>query len=306
MLDNALDLSAHPSPALRTAARRQRAAGLGITGFQEALYQMRAPYGGDAAAQFADRSMELVSYYAILNSAELARERGPCPSFAGTKWSRGQLPADTLAALEAERGQAAGADRSSSLDWELVRQSVKLSGMRNSTVMAIGPAWEGSAIAGVTPSIEPAARACFGGTTDSGRGSWNTHLVEELRRLELWDDAMREELRQNGPSVQRIERIPLWLRKIYRTGFEIEPRWLIECAARRQKWMDMGQSLTLYAPDASFETLSEIYLLAWERGLITTNCLRVRSESARRRPTFGGATAAGCPSELAAPALQAK
>jgi len=275
MLDNAFDLSAFPSPALRAAAREQRAVGLGITGFQEALYQLRLPYAGAAAAEFADRGMELISYGAILESTALARERGPCPAYAGSKWSGGLLPADTLALLEEQRGQAVSVDRSGSLDWAFARESVKRHGMRNSAVTAIGPALEGSWIVGVTPSIEPAARTLFAEGAGGARGPWNLHLVEDLRRLNLWDDAMKEELRRNERSLQQIERIPQSLREIYRTAFEIEPRWLIECAARRQKWIDQGQSLTLYATDSSFEALSEIYLMAWERGLITTNQLRV-------------------------------
>ncbi len=163
--------------------------------------------------------------------------------------------------------------------------------MRNGAVTAIGPALEGSWIAGVTPSIEPAGRAVFGEGAGGSRGAWNLHLVEDLRRLHLWDAAMREELRQNEHSIQQIKRIPDSLREIYRTAFEIEPHWLIECAARRQKWIDQGQTLNLYAPDARWEAISEIYMLAWEMGLKTTNRLRVpsrlrarnRREKARRR-----------------------
>jgi len=277
MLDNSLDLSAFPSPALQAAGREQRAAGLGITGFQEALYQLRLPYGSAAAAEFAGRSMELISYWAILHSTALARERGPCPAYAGSKWSCGLLPADTLAFLEEARGRPMTVDRSGSLDWALARESVKRHGMRNSAVTAIGPALEGSWIVGVTPSIEPAARPWFGEGPRGTPGAWNLHLVEDLRRLNLWDDAMREEFRRNEHSIQHLERIPQPLREIYRTAFEIEPRWLVECAARRQIWIDLGQSLTLYAPDSGFEALSDLYLLAWERGLITTNRLRVHA-----------------------------
>jgi ribonucleoside-diphosphate reductase alpha chain len=284
MLDNAFDISAFPSPALEAAARGQRAAGLGITGFQEALYQLRLGYGSAAAAQFADRGMEMISYYAILSSTALARERGPCPAHAGSKWSRGLLPADTPALLEQQRSRPAPVDRPGVLDWALARQSIQRHGMRNASVTAIGPALEGSWIAGVTPSIEPAAGTLFGAGAGGARGPWNLHLVEDLRRLNLWDDAMREELLRNEHSLQLIERIPPDLREIYRTAFEIEPRRLIECAARRQKWIDLGQSLTLYAPDARFETLSEIYLLAWEQGLITTNRLRVAEAPPRQKP----------------------
>jgi ribonucleoside-diphosphate reductase alpha chain len=305
MIDNALDISVHPSPALEAAAREQRAAGLGITGFQEALYQLRLGYGSAAAAEFADRSMEMVAWHAILESVALARERGPCPAYAGSKWSEGLLPADTLAALEKERGQPVTVDRAGALDWAFARDSIQRHGLRNITVTAIGPALEGSWIAGVTPSIEPAARAVFGAGAGGARGGWNPHLVGDLRRLNLWDDAMKEELRRNEHSLQPIERIPISLREIYRTAFEIEPRRLIECAARRQKWIDMGQALTLYAPDSRFETLSEIYLLAWEQGLITTNRLRVPEPPPRREHRRPGATAEMAASLAATPTAPA-
>jgi ribonucleoside-diphosphate reductase alpha chain len=305
MLDNALELSACPSPALQAAAREHRAVGLGITGFQEALYQLRLGYAGAAAAEFADRSMELISHGAILASTALARERGPFPAYAGSKWSSGLLPADTLAGLEEQRGRRVTVDRSGALDWTPVRESIKRHGMRNSAVTAIGPALEGSWIAGVTPSIEPAARAWFGEGPGGARAAWNRHLVEDLRRLDLWDDAMRKELRQNEHSIQQIKRIPASLRKIYRTAFEIEPRWLIECAARRQKWIDLGQSLNLYAPDSRLETISDIYMLAWEKGLKTTNRLRLPEPSPLQKPRRKSAPVKAAASLPAAPVVPA-
>jgi ribonucleoside-diphosphate reductase alpha chain len=273
MLDYALDISAYPSPAAAASSREHRAAGLGITGFQEALYQMRLGYGSAAAAEFADRSMETVSYYAILASAALVAERGSYGSYPGSKWSHGILPADTLALLDEERGQPVNVDRSSSLDWALVRQTIRRHGLRHCAVTAIGPALEGSTIAGVTDSIEPASRALFGQGADGGRGAWNLHLVEDLKRLNLWDEEMMEELRRNERSIQQIKRIPQALKEIYRTAFEIEPRRLIECAARRQKWIDLGQALTIYSAEADFGAISEIYLLAWEQGLKSTRQL---------------------------------
>ena len=305
MLDNALDLGEYPPPAFQTAAREQRALGLGITGFQEALYQLRLGYGSAAAAEFADRSMEMISHAAILHSTVLAQERGRCPAHAASRWSCGLLPADALALLDKARGRPVAVDRSSSLDWAAVRESVQRHGLRNAAITAIAPAQEGSWVAGVTPSIEPASRTLFGEASGGARGAWNLHLVEDLRRLNLWDDAMREELRQNEHSLQQIERIPPSLREIYRTAFEIEPRRLLECAARRQKWIDLGQSLTLYAPDSRWETLSEIYGLAWEQGLLTTRRLRVRETPPRPKPRAKSApakTPAGLPPAPPVPA----
>jgi ribonucleoside-diphosphate reductase alpha chain len=273
MLDNALDLSAYPSPAARESGREHRAVGLGITGFQEALYQLRLGYGSAAAAEFADRSMEAVSYHAILASSALARERGGYASHPGSKWSHGLLPADTLAHLEEERGRPVIVDRSGSLDWTFARQTIRRDGLRHGSITAVGPSPEGSLIAGVTDSIELARRPLFGQGAGGRRRAWNLHLVEDLKRLNLWDNEMMEELRRGEYSIQPVARIPQSLKEIYRTAFEIEPHWLVECAARRQKWIDLGQPLTLYAAEADLGAISEIYLLAWEQGLKSTRQL---------------------------------
>jgi ribonucleoside-diphosphate reductase alpha chain len=263
MLDNALDASAYPSPAARAASQADRAVGLGITGFQEALYQLRLGYGSVAAADFADRSMEAVAYNAILASTSLARERGSYAAMPGSKWSHGLLPLDTLALLDEERGQPVKVDRSSSLDWAGLREILKRNGIRHATLTAIGPAPEASRMVGVTDAVEPARRLLF----PAGASAWNWHLVEDLQLLNLWDEPMKEELRRNQRSLQAIARLPQALKEIYRTAFEIEPRGLIECAARRQKWLDSGQPLNVYAMAPDLGVISEIYLLAWEQGL---------------------------------------
>jgi ribonucleoside-diphosphate reductase alpha chain len=275
MLDNVIDLNFYPTREARTANLKHRPVGLGVMGFQDALYKMRIPYASDAAVEFADRSMEMVSYHAILASTELACERGAYPTFKGSKWDEGLLPIDTITLLEQERGGPLRMDRTAQLDWSSVREAVRRHGMRNSNTMAIAPTATISNITGVVQSIEPAYKNLYAKSNLSGEfTSVNTYLVDELKRLHLWDAEMIEDLKYFDGSVQEIERVPRQLKDVFRTAFEIEPRWLIECASRRQKWLDMGQSLNLYLAAPDGRKLSEMYLLAWELGLKTTYYLR--------------------------------
>jgi ribonucleoside-diphosphate reductase alpha chain len=185
------------------------------------------------------------------------------------------LPCDTLPSLEAERGLPMTVGRSSRLDWSALRETIRRHGLRQNAITAISPALEGSVLAGVTPSVEPATRALFGPGLRGTRGAWNRHLVADLKRLLLWNNAMLSELRENEFSVQGVQRIPALIRELYLTQFELDPRCLLECAARRQKWLDLGQSLNLAVTDTRVDSVSEILFLAWEKGLKLTNQLRV-------------------------------
>lgn len=275
MLDNVIDINFYPTPEAREANLKHRPVGLGIMGFQDALYRLRLPYASDAAVQFADESMELISYHTILASTELAAERGAYPSYAGSKWDRGLLPIDTIAVLTRERGGFVNMDETVRLDWSRVREAVRRHGMRNSNTMAIAPTATISNITGVSQSIEPTYKNLFAKSNLSGDfTSVNSFLVEDLKRLNLWDEEMLDDLKYYDGSIQEIERIPTELKELYRTAFEIEPKWLIECASRRQKWIDMGQSLNLYLAEPNGRKLSEMYVLAWEKGLKTTYYLR--------------------------------
>ena len=275
MLDNVIDINFYPTPEARNANLKHRPVGLGIMGFQDALYKLRIPYASDRAVEFADRSMELISYHAILVSTELAAERGTYPSYPGSKWSRGLLPIDSIALLRNERGGLLEMDESTHLDWQVVRRAIAEHGMRNSNTMAIAPTATISNITGVSQSIEPTYKNLFAKSNLSGDfTTGNAWLVEDLKRLGLWDDAMLDDLKYYDGSIQEIKRIPAELKALYRAAFEIEPRWLIECASRRQKWIDMGQSLNLYLAETNGRKLSEMYLLAWEKGLKTTYYLR--------------------------------
>jgi ribonucleoside-diphosphate reductase alpha chain len=275
MLDNVIDINYYPTPEARNANLRHRPVGMGLMGFQDALYKLKVSYASKEAVEFADRSMEAISYFAILASTELAAERGAYESYKGSKWDRGLLPIDTIDLLEQERGLPVTMDRSSSLDWNVIRAAVRKHGMRNSNTMAIAPTATISNITGVSQSIEPTFKNLFAKGNLSGDFTViNSYLVEDLKALGLWDRKMMEELKYMDGSILGIDRIPENVREIYRTAFEVEPIWYIECASRRQKWIDMGQSLNLYIAAPSGRKLNDMYIHAWETGLKTTYYLR--------------------------------
>ena len=275
MLDNVIDYNYYAVPQARNANLRHRPVGLGIMGFQDALYRLGIAYGSEDAVEFADRSMERVSYHAIDASCRLAEERGAYSSFPGSLWSRGILPIDSIALLEQERGVPVEMDRSTTLDWDGLRERVRRIGMRNSNCLAIAPTATISNICGVSQSIEPTYQNLFVKSNLSGEFTViNPALVEDLRTLGLWDEVMINDLKYFDGSVQPIDRIPPELKRKYATAFEIDPRWLVEAASRRQKWIDQAQSLNLYMAEPSGPRLDELYRLAWRRGLKTTYYLR--------------------------------
>jgi ribonucleoside-diphosphate reductase alpha chain len=244
-------------------------------GFQDALYQLRIAYSSDEAVAFADRSMEAVSYYAIESSCELAEERGSYASYEGSLWSKGVLPIDSIELLQASRGQYLEQDRSFSLDWDSLRTKVATVGMRNSNVMAIAPTATISNICGVSQSIEPTYQNLYVKSNMSGEFTVvNPYLVNDLKQRGLWDDVMVNDLKYYDGSLQQISRIPAEIKQLYATAFEIEPRWLVDAASRRQKWLDQAQSLNLYMAEPSGKKLDILYRMAWLRGLKTTYYLR--------------------------------
>jgi ribonucleoside-diphosphate reductase alpha chain len=287
MLDNVIDINYYPTPEARNANLRHRPIGLGVMGFQDALYKLDISYASEEAVEFADASMEMISYYAILASTELAAERGKYPSYEGSKWSRGLLPIDTIRLLEDERGGYLEVDTTARMDWSVVRAAVRRYGMRNSNTMAIAPTATISNITGVTQSIEPAYQHLFAKSNLSGEFTWvNTYLVNDLKALGLWDAEMLEDLKYYDGNLREIERIPEELKRKYLTAFDIEPKWLIECASRRQKWVDMGQSLNLYLATPSGKVLSDMYMLAWRKGLKTTYYLRALAATTVEKSTL--------------------
>lgn len=275
MLDNVIDLNFYPTKEAETANTHHRPVGLGIMSFQDALYIQDMSYASEAAVQFADISMEAISYYAILASIELAKERRTYSSYRGSKWDRGILPIDTLDILEKERGGYLDVNRSSTMNWQSVREGLKKHGLRNSLIMAIAPTATIANIVGVTASIDPMYKNIFVKSNLSGEFTVvNEHLVEDLKKINLWDKEMIDDLKYFDGSVQEIARIPEKLKAKYATAFEIDYEWIIEAASRRQKWIDMGQSLNLYQAKPSGKKISDMYLFAWEKGLKTTYYLR--------------------------------
>lgn len=276
MLDNVIDLNYYAVDKARRANLQHRPVGLGLMGFQDALYALGIPYASADAVHFADHSMEWISYFAIRASAELAQERGAYPSFSGSLWSQGVLPIDSLSRLAAERAsEYCSFDTHSSLDWGGVRELVVKTGMRNSNVMAIAPTATISNIVGVSQSIEPQYQNLYVKSNLSGEFTVvNPSLVDALKERQLWDELMISDLKYYDGSVHAIERIPQEIKQLFATAFEIDPRWLVEAAARRQKWLDQAQSLNLYMAEASGKKLDNLYKMAWSRGLKTTYYLR--------------------------------
>jgi ribonucleoside-diphosphate reductase alpha chain len=286
MLDNVIDINYYAVKKARDSNMRHRPVGLGLMGFQDALYEMRTPYASQAAVEFADQSMEAICYYAYWASTELAKERGQYASYKGSLWDQGILPLDTLKLLEHERGGYVEVDRSSTLDWDTLRQKIAADGMRNSNCVAIAPTATISNIIGVDASIEP----CFGNLSVKSNLSGeftviNGYLVRDLKRLGLWDDVMVMDLKHFDGSLRPIDRVPQEIKALYATAFEVETTWLVEAAARRQKWIDQAQSLNIYMAGASGKKLDDTYKLAWLRGLKTTYYLRTSSATQVEKST---------------------
>ena len=293
MLDNVIDYNFYNVPQARKSNLRHRPVGLGIMGFQDALYERRIAYSSQEAVDFADLSMEAVSYYAIQASTELARERGRYPSFEGSLWSRGILPLDSIALLEEGRGGYLQMDSSSTLDWEALRERVRTVGMRNSNCMAIAPTATISNIVGVSQSIEPTYQNLFVKSNLSGEFTVvNPYLVRDLKARGLWDAVMVNDLKYYDGSVQQIDRVPADLKALYATAFEVDPRWLVEAGSRRQKWLDQAQSLNLYMSEPNGKKLDNLYKLAWVRGLKTTYYLRSMGATHVEKSTMADATKA--------------
>lgn len=288
MLDNVIDINFYTIPEARASNLRHRPVGLGLMGFQDALQAMRIPYASEGAVEFADRSMEAISYHAISASVDLAAERGRYPSFEGSLWSKGILPIDSIRLLEEAR-PGVDMDSTFTLDWASLRERVKETGMRNSNTMAIAPTATISNICGVAQSIEPAYQNLFVKSNMSGDFTVvNAQLVHDLKARGLWDEVMVSDMKYFDGSVGQIDRIPDDLKALYATAFEIDSSWLIEAASRRQKWIDQAQSLNLYIANPSGKKLDELYRFAWKKGLKTTYYLRSRSATHVEKSTLKG------------------
>jgi len=288
MLDNVIDINYYSVPQAKNSNMLHRPVGLGLMGFQDALYKQHIAYGSEDAVTFADSSMEAISYYAIEASSELASERGAYTSYPGSLWSQGVFPIDSLEQLVEHRGaDYIQVDRSQTLDWPSLRETVKAQGMRNSNVMAIAPTATIANITGVSQSIEPTYQNLYVKSNLSGEFTVvNPYLVKDLKAGGLWDQVMVNDLKYYDGSVQAIDRIPAEIKAIYATAFEVEPRWLVESASRRQKWIDQAQSLNLYINNANGKKLDITYRMAWYSGLKTTYYLRSLAATGTEKSTI--------------------
>ncbi|MGI9251962.1 MAG: ribonucleoside-diphosphate reductase subunit alpha [Pseudohongiellaceae bacterium] len=287
MLDNVIDINYYSVPQAKNSNMQHRPIGMGIMGFQDALYKLRMPYASDEAVEFADESMEAISYYAIQASSELAEERGRYESYSGSLWDRGILPIDSLQLLARQRGEGyLEVNHDQRLDWDGLRKRIKQTGMRNSNVMAIAPTATIANITGVSQSIEPTYQNLFVKSNLSGEFTVvNPYLVNDLKAHNLWDGVMVNDLKYFEGSIKKIDRVPDDIKHLYATAFEIEPRWLVDAASRRQKWIDQAQSLNLYIAGASGKKLDITYRMAWLRGLKTTYYLRALAATTTEKST---------------------
>ena len=287
MLDNVIDINYYSVPQAENSNLKHRPIGMGIMGFQDSLYKQRIPYASEQAVEFADISMEMISYYAISASTELAEERDRYDSYEGSLWDQGVLPIDSLKILRATRGEDFfDVNMEQRLDWDNLRARIKQTGMRNSNVLAIAPTATIANISGISASIEPTYQNLYVKSNLSGEFTVvNPYLVDDLKKLNLWDDVMVNDLKYYEGSVQKIDRVPDEIKHLYATAFEMEPRWLVDAASRRQKWIDQAQSLNLYVAEASGKKLDITYRMAWLRGLKTTYYLRALAATTTEKST---------------------
>lgn len=289
MLDNVIDYNYYSVPQARRSNLRHRPVGMGIMGFQDALYKLRTPYASEEAVQFADTSMEAVSYYAIQASVNLAEERGPYSTYEGSLWSQGIFPLDSLAILKENRDGYLETNTDHTLEWDKLKKRLKSIGIRNSNCMAIAPTATISNICGVSQSIEPTYQNLFVKSNLSGEFTIvNPYLIRDLKEHGIWDEVMVNDLKYYDGSVQPIDRIPDELKALYASAFEVDPRWLVEAGARRQKWIDQAQSLNLYMSEPDGKKMDNLYKLAWIRGLKTTYYLRSMGATHVEKSTLSG------------------
>ncbi|HYF28983.1 MAG TPA: ribonucleoside-diphosphate reductase subunit alpha, partial [Candidatus Paceibacterota bacterium] len=290
MLDNVIDLNYYPTEDAKRGNMRHRPVGLGVRGYHDALYALNINFDTPEALAFADESMEVVAYYTILASSELAKERGTYESYKGSKWDRGIFPQDTIDLLQEERGEEIKVKRGGKLDWTPVREHVKQYGMRNSNTMAIAPTASTANLVGCIPCVEPIYKNIYVKSNKEGEFVVvNKYLVEDLKQLGLWDTGMLNRIKYADGSIQHIDEIPQRLKDKYKEVFEIDGKWLVEAAARRGKWMDQSQSLNIFFSGTSGRELSDIYFMAWQMGLKTTYYLRSLGASQVEKATVSTA-----------------
>ena len=286
MLDNVIDINFYPTKEGEVSNKRHRPIGLGIMGYHDALYQLDINFDTEEAVEFADYSMEAISYYSILASSQLAQEKGAYESFKGSKWDRGILPVDTINLLEQSREMQIPVNRIERLDWAPVRESIKVYGMRNSNTMAIAPTSNLANITDAVPANEPIYKNLYVKSNQAGDFTViNSYLIEDLKKIGLWSPAIAEKVKYFDGSIAQITEIPENLRAKYKEVFEINPKWLVKAAAYRGKWMDQSQSLNIFYRGVSGKDIADVYMYAWEMGVKTTYYLRTLAISQVEKST---------------------
>lgn len=291
MLDNVIDLNFYPTKEARFSNSKHRPLGLGIMGFQDALFQLDIPFSSPKALEFSDEAMELVSYHAIHASSLLAREKGTYTSYKGSKWDRGVFPLDTIELVEHERGMPIDVSRTSRLDWQKLKSFVAEHGMRNSNVMAIAPTATISTIAGCYPCIEPIFKNIYVKSNVSGEFTvTNGYLVKDLKNLKLWNQDMLDQIKYYDGDLEHIKGIPVAIKEKYKTAFELDAEWLIRITAARGKWIDQSQSHNVFLKGASGKKLESVYMTAWQCGMKTMYYLRTLGATQVEKSTLDAKT----------------
>ncbi len=287
MLDNVIDINYYPVPQAENSNKKHRPIGLGLMGFQDALYKLGISYDSEEAVDFADKSMELISYFAIEASCDLAEERGTYETYKGSLWDNGIFPLDSINLLAEQRGSDfIDQNTEKTLDWDKLKEKMSKHGIRNSNVMAIAPTATIANITGVSQSIEPTYQNLFVKSNLSGEFTVvNPYLIEELKKEGLWDEVMLSDLKYFEGSLKQINRVPEHIKNKFKTAFEVEPRFIVEAASRRQKWIDQAQSLNLYIANVDGKKLDITYRMAWYKGLKTTYYLRSMGATATEKST---------------------
>ena len=286
-LDNLVDINVLPVPEAKRSDSENRAIGLGVMGLADTFEQLGMAYDSEHAYDFADRVFEFVSYMAIDESANLAKERGSYLHFEGSRWSKGMVPIDTLVELEKDRGLPITVDSQSKhkgLNWDNLRAKVK-QGMRNATLMAVAPNANIGLIVGTSPGMDPRFAQVFSRNKISGKYmDVNHNLVKDLKNMGLWDK-VKDVIIEHQGDIGPIPGIPDHLKAIYKTSFTTSPYAFIEVAARAQKWIDQAISRNMYLETRDIDETMKIYTTAWEKGLKSTYYLHLKPRHSAEQST---------------------
>ena len=287
-LDNVIDLNFYPTKEAKVSNTKNRPVGLGIMGTHDMLHSLNIPYESKEAVEMCGKVQEFISYCAIKASCLLAKEKSSYPVFGGSEWDRGNLPIDTYCRLMNTREgtkKHKAADFETVDGWDELRILISKYGMRNSNVMAIAPTATISYIQGCSQSIEPDYSILYVYSTLSGEFTMiNEHFVKAAKKKGIWCDELVEALKRVDGDISALS-LEDDLQKEFKTAFDVDYKIIIDAAAERQKWIDMGQSLNLYNKHDSLKHMNDIYMYAWKMGLKTTYYLRGKAATRLEKST---------------------